>query len=182
MPHTASSHLDLQAAAKDIMRQRGFNPDFSREVNQQVAALRAHPPLVGTGTNVRDLREMLWSSIDNDDSRDLDQIEVAEPLSNGNTKILVGIADVDCFVPQRTAIDQHATRETTTVYAGVRNFPMLPEPLCTDQTSLLENHDRLVMIVEFIVDPGGHVTAGDVSCAVVRNRAQLQYKLVGSMV
>lgn len=180
MPHTASSHLDLQAVAKDIMRQRGFNPDFSREVNQQVAALRAHPPSVGAGTNVRDLREMLWSSIDNDDSRDLDQIEVAEPLANGNTKILVGIADVDGFVPQRTAIDQHATRETTTVYAGVRNFPMLPEPLCTDQTSLLENRDRLAMIVEFIVDAGGHVTAGDVYRAVVRNRAQLQYNSLGA--
>jgi VacB/RNase II family 3'-5' exoribonuclease len=180
MSHSVPSHLDLQAVAKDIMRQRGFNPDFSREVNQQVADLRAHPPKPNPATNVRDLREMLWSSIDNDDSRDLDQIEAAERLSNGDTKVLVGIADVDCFVAQRSAIDQHAARETTTVYAGVRNFPMLPEPLCTDQTSLLENQDRPAMIVEFIVDGDGHVTGADIYPAAVRNRAQLQYNSLGA--
>jgi VacB/RNase II family 3'-5' exoribonuclease len=175
MAKTNSSHIDLQAMAKQVVQQRGFQPDFSREVNQQVAELRSHPPSVSAGTDVRDLRDLLWSSIDNDDSRDLDQIEVAEDLSNGNTRIRIGIADVDCFVAKQTAIDQHAARETTTVYAGVRNFPMLPEPLSTDQTSLLENQDRLAMIVEFTVDTEGHVTASDIYRAVVRNRAQLQY-------
>ena len=180
MAKIASSHLDLQALAKEIVLQRGFKPDFSHDVNQQVAELRAHPPSISPGTSVRDLRNVLWSSIDNDESRDLDQIEAAEALSNGSTRIRVGIADIDCFVPRRTAIDQHASRETTTVYAGVRNFPMLPEPLCTDQTSLLENQDRLAVIVEFIVDGEGHVTANDLYQAMVRNRAQLQYNSIGA--
>jgi VacB/RNase II family 3'-5' exoribonuclease len=180
MVKTASSHVDLKAVAKEIVRQRGFDPDFSHEVNQQVAELRAHPPSVSAETGVRDLRDLLWSSIDNEDSRDLDQIEVAEALPNGNTKVRVGIADVDCFVAKRTAIDQHASRETTTVYAGVRNFPMLPEPLSTDQTSLLENRDRLAVIVEFAVDAEGHVIANDIYRAVVRNRAQLQYDSIGA--
>jgi VacB/RNase II family 3'-5' exoribonuclease len=170
-----TSHIDLQGMAKQVVQQRGFSPDFSREVNQQIAELRSHPPSVGSATDVRDLRGLLWSSIDNDDSRDLDQIEVAEALPNGNTRVRIGIADVDGFVFKQTAIDQHAARETTTVYTGVRNFPMLPDPLCTDQTSLLESQDRLAVIVEFTVDNGGHITAGDIYRAVVRNRAQLQY-------
>ena len=94
----------------------------------------------------------LWSSIDNDTSRDLDQIEVAEQLPNGEVKVLVGIADLDAFVPKQTAIDQHAARETTTVYAGIRNFPMLPEELSTGKTSLLENQDCLSVVIEFVVD------------------------------
>ncbi|MGC1372302.1 MAG: RNB domain-containing ribonuclease [Candidatus Sulfotelmatobacter sp.] len=175
MAKTTSSHLDLQAIAKDVVRQRGFNPDFSSEVNRQVAELLTHPQSATAGTNVLDLRDLLWSSIDNDDSRDLDQIEMAEPLQKGNTKIRVGIADVDCFVPKSTPIDQHASRETTTVYAGVRNFPMLPEPLSTDQTSLLENQDRFAVIVEFTVDAEGRLTGGDTYRAVVCNHAQLQY-------
>ncbi|MFY9977755.1 MAG: RNB domain-containing ribonuclease [Candidatus Sulfotelmatobacter sp.] len=185
MAKTASSHLDLQAIAKDVVRQRGFNPDFSSEVNRQVAQLLTHPPsisaeTISADTNVHDLRDLLWSSIDNDDSRDLDQIEVAEPLPNGNTRVRVGIADVDCFVRKSTPIDQHASRETTTVYAGVRNFPMLPEPLSTGQTSLLENHDRFAVVVEFTVDAEGHVVASDIYRAAVRNRAQLQYNSLGA--
>ncbi|HTU41239.1 MAG TPA: RNB domain-containing ribonuclease [Candidatus Aquilonibacter sp.] len=180
MAKTASSHLDLQAIAKEIVRQRGFNPEFSSEVNRQVAELITHPPsidakTISAGTSVHDLRDLLWSSIDNDDSRDLDQIEVAEALSNGNARIRVGIADVDCVVSKSTPIDQHASRETTTIYAGVRNFPMLPEPLSTDRTSLLENQDRFAVVVEFTVDAEGHVNASDIYRAVVRNRAQLQY-------
>jgi len=129
---------------------------------------------------VRDLRSQLWSSIDNDTSRDLDQIEVAERLTNGDVRVLVGIADVDAFVPKLTAIDQHAASETTTVYTGIRNFPMLPEELSTGQTSLLENQERLSVVVEFVVDAGGHVTSSDVYRAVVRNHAQLQYNSAGA--
>ncbi len=175
----SSSHLDLQAVAKEIMRQRGFDPDFSHAVTQQVAELLAHPPSVSVDGDVRDLRGLLWSSIDNDDSRDLDQVEVAEKPGNGDTKIRVGIADVDAFVGRQTAIDQHAARETTTVYAGVRNFPMLPEPLSTDRSSLLENQDRFAVVVEFSVDGDGNVGASDVYRAVVRNHAQLQYNSLG---
>jgi exoribonuclease-2 len=129
---------------------------------------------------VRDLRNLLWSSIDNDTSRDLDQIEFAERLPNNDIKVLVGIADVDAFVPKQSAIDQHAARETTSVYTGVRIFPMLPEELSTGKTSLLENQDCLSVVVEFVVDAGGRVTSSNVYRAVVRNHAQLQYNSVGA--
>ncbi|MFZ0901707.1 MAG: RNB domain-containing ribonuclease [Candidatus Sulfotelmatobacter sp.] len=180
MPNANPSHLDLQATAKEIMRLHGFQPDFPPTVLQQLTDLRAHPPQIASGKDVRDLRNLLWSSIDNDTSRDLDQIEVAERLPNGDMKVLVGIADVDAFVHKQTAIDQHAARETTTVYAGVRNFPMLPEELSTGKTSLLENQDCLSVVIEFVADAGGHVTSSDVYRALVRNRAQLQYNSVGA--
>jgi VacB/RNase II family 3'-5' exoribonuclease len=177
---TSSPHVDLQAVAKDVMRQQGFEPDFPPEVQQQLAQLRANPPAIVAGATVRDLRNQLWSSIDNDTSRDLDQIEVAEKLPNGDVKIQVGIADLDVFVPKGSAIDQHAARETTTVYAGIRNFPMLPEELSTGKTSLLENQDRLSVVTEFVVDGDGHLVSGNVYRALVRNQAQLQYNSVGA--
>jgi exoribonuclease-2 len=180
MPNAGLSHVELQAIANDLMRQYGFEPDFPPEVQQQLTELRAHPPLIVPGTNVRDLRKLLWSSIDNDTSRDLDQIEVAERLPNGDVKILIGIADLDVFIPKQSGIDQHAARETTTVYAGIRTFPMLPEELSTGTTSLLENEDRLSVVTEFVVDSTGSVTASDVYRALVRNQAQLQYNSVGA--
>jgi VacB/RNase II family 3'-5' exoribonuclease len=180
MPNAHPSHPDLQAVAKEIMRQRGFDPDFAPAVQQQLTDLRAHPPTVAAGSDVRDLRNLLWSSIDNDTSRDLDQIEVAEQGPDGEVKVMVGIADVDAFVPKASAIDQHAARETTSVYAGVRIFPMLPEELATGKTSLLENQDCLSVVVEFTVDSAGHVTASNVYRALVRNKAQLQYNSVGA--
>jgi len=174
------SHLDLQAAAKEIMLEHGFQPDFPPTVAEQLSQLRDHPPQVTATSNVRDLRSLLWSSIDNDTSRDLDQIEVAERGSNGEVKIMIGIADVDAFAPRESPIDQHASRETTTVYTGIRNFPMLPEELSTGQTSLLENQDRMAMVTEFTVDSDGNLKSSDVYRAVVRNRAQLQYNAVGA--
>ena len=131
-------------------------------------------------TDVRDLRDLLWSSIDNDTSRDLDQIEVAEKLPNGFTKVMIGIADVDAFVPFASPIDQHAAKETTTVYTGIRNFPMLPEKLSTGITSLLENNDALSIVIEFNVDAQGQVTAPNLYRALVRNKAQLTYDAVGA--
>ena len=131
----SNAHIDLQAIARDVMRQHGFNPDFPPTVQQQLADLRAHPPAIATSNDVIDLRDRLWSSIDNDTSRDLDQIEVAEKLPNGNVKVMIGIADLDSYVPQHSPIDQHAASETTTVYTGIRNFPMLPEELSTGKTS-----------------------------------------------
>ena len=174
------SHLDLQATAKQIMQQYGFEPDFPSQVPQQLASLKDHPPQVAATNGVRDLRDLLWSSIDNDTSRDLDQIEVVERASNGDVKVMVGIADVDAFVPKQTAIDQHAARETTTVYTGIRNFPMLPEELSTGASSLLENQDRLSIVIEFVVDPAGSLKSADVYRALVRNQAQLQYNSVGA--
>jgi len=172
--------LDLQATAKEVMLEHGFEPDFPPAVPQQLAELKKHPPQVAASGDVRDLRNLLWSSIDNDTSRDLDQIEVAEPLTNGDVKVMIGIADVDAFVPKNTAIDLHAAKETTTVYAGIRNFPMLPEELSTGITSLLENQDCLSVVIEFVVDSTGNLKSSDVYRAVVRNKAQLQYNSVGA--
>jgi len=180
MPDPNLSHLDLQATAKEIMQRYGFEPDFPPQVPQQLKDLKAHPPQIAAGGDVRDLRNLLWSSIDNDTSRDLDQIEVAERASNGDVKVMIGIADVDAFVAKQTPIDQHAARETTTVYAGVRNFPMLPEELSTGASSLLENQDRLSVVIEFVVDSSGGLKSPSVYRAVVRNKAQLQYNSVGA--
>src|SRR5215471_21771244 len=102
------AHLDLQTIAKEVMLEHGFDPDFPPQVPQQLADLKMHPPQVAPGGEIRDLRNLLWSSIDNDTSRDLDQIEVAERLPNGDLKVLVGIADVDAFAPKESPIDEHA--------------------------------------------------------------------------
>ena len=161
------------------MRARGFEPDFSAEVRQQLDAIAAQPPAVAAGGDTRDLRTLLWSSIDNDTSRDLDQLEVAERLPSGDTKILVAIADVDAFVPAHSAIDEHAAAETTSVYTGVRMFPMLPEELSTGATSLLEGADKLSIVIEFAVSSDGTVHSESVYRAVVRNKAQLTYNAVG---
>ena len=180
MPHAHPGNIDLKAVAKEIMIEHGFEPDFPGEVASQLATLRGHPPKVAPNGQARDLRGLLWSSIDNDTSRDLDQIEVAERMPTGEVKIMIGIADVDAFVPKRTPIDQHAARETTTVYAGIRNFPMLPDELSTGETSLLENQDRLSVVIEFVVDASGILKSSNVYQAVVRSKAQLQYNSVGA--
>ena len=162
------------------MLANGFEPEFSPPVQQQLGELNAHPPQVAPNAAIRDLRDLLWSSIDNDTSRDLDQIEFAERLPNGETKILVGIADVDTFVPKTSPIDLHAGKETTTVYTGVRNFPMLPEQLSTGTSSLLEAADKLSIVIEFVVGTNGIVHSGDIYKAIVRNKAQLTYNAVGA--
>jgi VacB/RNase II family 3'-5' exoribonuclease len=173
------THVDLQAMARQIMLQNGFEPDFPPQVQQQLANLEKQPLATAASAEIRDLRQLLWSSIDNDTSRDLDQIEVAERLADGTIKVMIGIADVDAFVPPQSPIDQHAATETTTVYAGVRNFPMLPEKLSTGLTSLLEGSDKLSIVIEFVVDPQGEVRQHQLYRALVRNRAQLTYNAVG---
>ena len=171
--------IDLQAVAKQVMLDNGFEPEYSLLVQQQLVELKAHSPQVALSANIRDLRYLLWSSIDNDTSRDLDQAEVAERLPNGETKVLVGIADVDSFVPKGSAIDEHAAKETTTVYTGVRNFSMLPEQLSTGTSSLLENEDKLSIVIEFVVNSDGFVHSSSVYRAIIRNKAQLTYNAVG---
>jgi VacB/RNase II family 3'-5' exoribonuclease len=174
------SHVDLQAAARKLMLENGFEPDFPPEVEQQLAAIGKQPAKFAPSAEIRDLRQLLWSSIDNDTSRDLDQIEVAEKLADGSIKVMVGIADVDAFVPQASPIDQHAGKETTTVYTGVRNFPMLPEQLSTGASSLLEGSDKLGVVIEFTVDVQGQAANHQLYRALVRNRAQLTYNAVGA--
>jgi VacB/RNase II family 3'-5' exoribonuclease len=180
MNDSRTPQFDLQAAAKQLMIEHGFEPDFPPAVPQQLAELKANPPKVVPGGDVRDLRQLLWSSIDNDTSRDLDQIEVAERLPTGDIKVLVGIADVDAFVPRQSPIDKYAAKETTTVYTGIHNFPMLPEELSTGASSLLENGDKLCVVIEFVVTPDGGVSSSHVYRAIVRNQAQLAYDAVGA--
>jgi exoribonuclease-2 len=179
MPNLPGTHYDLPALARQEMIAEGFTPDFSPEVARQVAALRAHAAQPAPDGTVCDLRGMLWSSIDNDTSRDLDQIEVAERLANGDIRIRIGIADVDGDVPKGSPIDTHAAANCTTVYTGVRNFPMLPDDLSTDLTSLNEHADRLSVVVELTVAADGSVQDGTAYRAVARNTAQLAYSSVG---
>lgn len=175
--HTAL-RFDLQTAALDTMREHGFQPQFSLEAMQQADELRNDAAAIAAAP-VTDLRTLLWSSIDNDTSRDLDQLEYAEALPNGDTKVLVAIADVDSYVPKGSPIDVHAARETTSVYTGVRVFPMLPEVLSNGLTSLLEGEDRGAIVIEFVVN-GGDVRSSSIYPALVNNHAQLAYNAVGA--
>lgn len=169
--------FDLENSAREEMVHEGFDPDWAAGTDQQLAALRNQPAPRLTA-DVRDLRSLLWSSIDNDSSRDLDQIEYAEKTPNG-VRVLIGIADVDHDVAYDSPIDQHAASQTTTVYTAVRTFPMLPEALSTDLTSLAEHNDRLAIIIEFLVDPDGCLASSAVYRALVCNQAQLTYNGVG---
>ena len=179
-----SSHprgLDLKALAEEIMREHGFQPEFPPAARDELARVLAQSQLATRSPQpVRDLRSLVWSSIDNDTSRDLDQIEVAESLPNGEVRVLIGIADVDVLVRKSSALDVHAAREATTVYTGVRNFPMLPEELSTGASSLVENQDRLAVVVEFVLGGNGGVSSGTAYPALVKNQAQLTYDAVGS--
>jgi len=173
-----SSHtFDLVASASAEMIREGFHPDFLNGSDAQIAQIRAS---IGAAPekDERDLRALVWSSIDNDTSRDLDQIEVAERV-DGGVRVRVGIADVSAAVLKGTPIDRHAADQTQTVYTAVRNFSMLPTELSTDMTSLNEGQDRAAVIVEFLVDAGGTVQQTSIYKAVVQNKAQLAYSHVG---
>jgi VacB/RNase II family 3'-5' exoribonuclease len=171
--------IDLKARAHRAMVEAGFQPDFPPEVLRE--ATSAKQGATNPGLPVKDMRSVLWSSIDNDSSRDLDQIEFVEALPDGNTRLLVGIADVDLLVPKGTATDKHAAGETTSVYTGVATYPMLPNELSTDTTSLVNAQDRAGIVVELRVEPNsGEVVCHDVYCALLRNHAKLAYNSVGA--
>jgi len=170
--------FDLARAALDEMHAAGFRPEFGPGVAEQVAAIEAKFAEPQTGKGVEDLRELAWSSIDNDTSRDLDQIEVADRVAGG-IRLRVAIGDVAAAVEKGSPIDQHAQAQTQTIYTAVKNFPMLPLELSTGLTSLNENADRLAVMMTFTVTPAGTLVDESVSLALVRNRAQLAYSRVG---
>jgi ribonuclease R len=172
----SSSRRFLQEIAREAMRDRGFEPDFSDAAEAQVAALAG--PAAPDGR--RDLRDLIWCSIDNDDSRDLDQLSVGRGNSSGDVTVLVAVADVDALVRRDTPVDQHAAHNTTSVYTGAQIFPMLPERLSTNLTSLNEDEDRNAIVVEYVVTADGSVEKSDVYEAIVRNRAKLAYPSVGA--
>ena len=179
MHSTKTLHFDLVAAAHADMIENGFQPDFPAGTDTALAQIKAQPALP-IAPDAQDLRNLLWSSIDNDTSKDLDQIEWAEKLADGRIRVLVGVADVDVRVPRGSLLDKHAQTETTSVYTGVKVFPMLPADLSEGITSLNENEDRAAMVVEYAVDSTGTVSDGKVYRALVRNRAQLAYNSVGA--
>jgi len=160
------------------MAERGFLPDFSPAVMAEIAGM-APAGSVGD-TAPRDLRALLWASIDNDDSRDLDQLTVAEPAAGGALKILVAVADVDALVEPASAVDAHARHNTTSVYTPGAVFPMLPTRLSTDLTSLNQDQDRAAVIVEFVVGADGALGPSAVYRAIVRNHAKLAYDSVAA--
>lgn len=172
-------HFNLVSAAHAAMIEHGFQPDFPAGTDTELVSIEAHlqPP---ASPGIKDLRNLLWSSIDNDTSKDLDQVEWAEKLPDGRIRILIGVADVDARVAKGTLLDTHARSETTSVYTGVKVFPMLPAELSEGITSLNENEDRLAMVVEYAVDASGTVADGKAYRALVRNRAQLAYNAVGA--
>ena len=168
----------LRSIAEQAMLERGLLPSFSSEALAEVEQLPGPEP--ANNNSVRDLRQLLWSSIDNDDSRDLDQLTVAEAISSDATKIFIAIADVDACVKNGSAIDKHARHNTTSVYTAAKIFPMLPEKISTDLTSLNFNEDRLAVVVEMLVGPDGTLHGSDVYRAWVCNHAKLTYKSVAA--
>ena len=169
---------DLRSIARRVMQERGLLPDFSPEVRKEADAITS--AATATSRAIRDLRELKWASIDNDDSRDLDQLSVAVPLAAGAVKILIAIADVDAVVKRGSAIDGHARTNTTSVYTAAGVFPMLPEKLSTDLTSLGEDQERLAIVIEMAIDANGTVSEFDVYRALVCNRAKLAYNAVAA--
>src|SRR5450432_70010 len=167
-PAALKCRVLLQQIAHRVMLERGLEPDFSPAALTELAAIRG--PAVKTAAATRDLRNLLWCSIDNDDSRDLDQLSVAEALPDGAVKLLVAIADVDALLRQGSALDAHAQENTTSVYTAARIFPMLPEKLSTDLTSLGFGVDRLAMVVEMVFSAEGTLQKSDIYHAVVKNR------------
>ncbi len=179
MHSTRPSQFNLLSAAHASMVEHGFQPDFPPGTETELAAIKAQPA-VALGDGFTDLRGLLWSSIDNDSSKDLDQIEWAEQLPDGRIRVLVGVADVDARVARGAVVDKHAQFETTSVYTGVVTFPMLPTELSEGITSLNENQDRAAIVVEYSVDANGTASDGKAYRALVRNRAQLAYPGVGA--
>ena len=176
-PHT---RRDLAQIAVQAMNDRGLQPEFSDAALHQLQGISG--PGRESGSTIRDLCDLLWCSIDNDDSRDLDQLTVSELLPQGAVRILVAIADVDAVVRKDTPIDRHASLNTTSVYTGARIFPMLPERLSTDLTSLNAGQDRLTLVTEMVFNADASLAGSTVYRALVRNKAKLAYDAVAAWI
>jgi len=166
---------DLRDVARRVMIENGFNPDEDPAEREEVRNLTNLPD---TGAPLRDMRDLLWSSIDNDDTRDLDQVEFAEE-AEGGWRLYIGVADVDVDAPKGSAIDAHAAAQTTTVYTGAVIFPMIPVELSTGATSLFKGADRKCVVVEMVIGGEGMVKSAEIYRAMVTNKAQLTYSGVG---
>jgi exoribonuclease-2 len=176
--HSTHTRADLARIAADAMRERKLEPEFGHAVIKQLRGL--HGPATESGPDIGDLTALSWCSIDNDDSRDLDQLSCCEILPNGAVKVLVAVADVDALVTKLSPIDEHARTNTTSVYTGARIFPMLPERLSTDLTSLNPQEDRLALVIAMVFNPDASLAGSSVFRALVRNKAQLAYDAVSA--
>lgn len=170
--------FDLQAAARRDMHDSGFTADLPADAAHQLEGIVAHPP-PNDAAGVRDMRALLWSSIDNDDTRDLDQIEYAEARDGDVVRLWIAIADVDAIVTKDSPLDRAAQANATSVYTGVRTFTMLPEALSYDLTSLRADADRRAIVIEMDIAADGNIARGDAYPALVHNRAQLAYPSTG---
>lgn len=168
----------LERIARRVMTERGFLVDFSEAALSELEKISRVDR--GTESPRKDLRNLLWASIDNDDSLDLDQLTVAEILPDKTVKIFVAVADVDVLVKKDSAIDEHARLNTTSVYTAGKVFPMLPEKLSTDLTSLNYNEDRPVIVIETVIGDTGELKSSDIYRALVRNKAKLAYNSVAA--
>jgi exoribonuclease-2 len=175
-PNDKQHRLILQRIAHQAMLEKGLIPDFPPQALAELEGI--HGPATATDGSTRDLRNLIWCSIDNDDSRDLDQLTVAEGMADGAVKVLVAIADVDAVVKKSSALDDHARQNTTSVYTVAATIPMLPEKLSTDLTSLNYESDRLAMVIEMVFAGDGALQSSDIYQATVRNRAKLAYNSV----
>ncbi len=173
------SRAILQKIARRALIMRGLLFEFSSQALAELAQIQ-EPAKAGQESHLRDLRDLLWASIDNDDSEDLDQLTVAEELSQGRTRIRVAVADVDALVKKNSAIDRDAAYNTTSIYTAGQIFPMLPLKLSTNLTSLNLNQDRLAIVVDMTIGPDGSLLESDVYRAAVHNHAKLAYNSVGA--
>ena len=181
MRHALTQHRSqLATIATWAMFSRGLEPEFPKAVTQQLARLKG--PAHESGDSIRDLRALCWCSIDNDDSRDLDQLTVSQPLAKGSVRVLVAVADVDALVKKGSPVDAHARHNTTSVYTSARVFPMLPERLCTDLTSLNTDEDRLAIVCEMDFSEDGLLVGSVIYRALVRNKAQLAYDAISAWI
>jgi VacB/RNase II family 3'-5' exoribonuclease len=168
----------LERIARRVMQERGFLPDFSRAALNELEKIQQID--WGVEAHRKDLRHLLWASIDNDDSLDLDQLTVAEALPDNAVRIRVTVADVDILVKRDTAIDEHAHQNTTSIYTAGKTFPMLPERLSSGLTSLNFQEDRPAIVIDMVIDDAGEFQNPDIYLATVHNYAKLAYRSVGA--
>lgn len=173
-------HVDLRYLANRISAESKFETTFNTDALAQINDLVKKGQGIAASSSGKQMVDLLWSSIDNNDSTDLDQIEYAENLPNGDARVIIGIADVDAFVPKGSPIDIHAAKNTTSVYTGIVTFPMLPDALSSDLTSLRQDVDRLAIVIDLTVDKDGSLKSSDFYRARVRNKAKLAYNAVGN--
>ena len=178
LPNNKNGKNILEQIARRVMLEHGFQTDFSAAALNELAKIQNGDG--GKDITFKDLRQMLWASIDNDDSLDLDQLTVAEVLPDNSVKILVAVADVDALVKKNSEIDGHAHQNTTSIYTAGKTFPMLPEKLSTNLTSLNYQQDRPAMVIEMVIDDAGEIKSSDIYHALVNNHAKLAYNAVAA--